>query len=173
MSGFPSLKDVRGNGSLLLKTYTHSAQYDKIFPNMTFTCSGIITKWTFVAAEEGDKISDLRLLRKGNDSTYYLVAPALNVNIATHITGSTKASVYELSTPAGVPFQAGDILGIFQEESARYHFFYMYQHGKQFASCNKTAPQSNTYSCGDIGNFGQPLLALRTGRCPKYSSMCS
>ena len=173
MSGFPSLKDIRGNGSLLLTTSIHNAQYDKVFPNMTFTCNGSITKWTFVAAEEEDKVSELKLLRKGSNSTYYPVAPALDVNIATHITGSKRASVYELSTPAGVPFQAGDILGIFQEESARYVFLYMYQRGKQFLSCNKPAQGSNNYSCGGSGDFGQPLLAIETGRCSQYSCMCS
>ena len=50
--GFPSLDEVRGNGSMLVKTSTPAAEAGTrtmLFPSMNFTCNGTITKLTFLA----------------------------------------------------------------------------------------------------------------------------
>ena len=186
MSGFPSLEAIKYNGSLLVKTFTPrpEVKYDKVFPNMNFTCNvGNITKWMFAAIEGSILISQLKLMRKAlNNSSaftyYYHVVPALTASNATPIaenpplcfsrtTGIPPLCIYELPTPAGIPLKAGDVLGIFQQQFSQYRF--LYQWGRQFTSCNRTKDGGNIYLCDDRGDFGRPLVAVETG---KYSQ-CS
>ena len=187
MSGFPSLEAIQYNGSLLVKTFTPNQEenYDRIFPNMKFTCNaGNITKWTFAAVHDqgSSLVSQLKLLRKASRNsstfTYYHTFPALTVNNATSvaenpplcsppISKNPPLCIFELHTPVGIPFKAGDVLGIFQQQFAEYQF--VYQQGRQFTSCNRIKDGGDTYSCDGIGDFGRPLVAVETGKYSQFS----
>ena len=161
VSGFPSLDEVRGNGSLLMNTTIHRVAYEKVFPAMTFTCNGTVTKWTFVALRGERGLSQLKLLRMSSPEypplqTYYHTASALNTSSAIPVPGSVTG--YELTEPRHqLSFQAGDVLGISQQHSAEHLF--VYQLGVELEICKRV---SRTY-CEGNGNFGRPLVAVETG----------
>ena len=169
VSGFPSLKEVRGNGSLLVNTATHNEAYERIFPDMTFTCSGTVTKWTFIAlrGERRQGGSQLRLLRSSPEhhphfTTYYQTARALVTSSASLVPGSVTG--YELTGPHHqLSFQAGDVLGMSQQHSLAAHLF-MYQLGVRLEICKGMANGSNNYDCEENEDIGRPLMAVRTGK---------
>ena len=165
-SGFPSLEEVRGNGSLLVNTATRNEAYERVFPDMTFTCNGTVTKWTFIAlrGERSQGGSQLKLLRSHHPhlQTYYQTAPALGTSSASPVSGS--ATGYELTGPSHqLPFQAGDVLGMSQQHSLAAHLF-VYQLGVRLEICKGMANGSNNYDCEENEDIGRPLVAVETGQ---------
>ena len=164
-SGFPSLEEVRGNGSLLVNTTTHDEAYERAFPDMTFTCNGTVTKWTFIAlrGERRQGGSQLRLLRLSPSlQTYYDTALALDTSSASLVPGSVTG--YELTKPGHqLSFQAGDVLGMSQQHLLAAHHF-MYQLGVRLDICKRLDGGSSNYYCEETGDIGRPLVAVETGK---------
>ena len=81
-------------------------------PDMKFTCDGIITKWIIGArwSQESDDTlyPELQLWREIGNYTYQKIN-------GTFITIETRSNdgVYEYDNFPPIPFQAGDILGVF------------------------------------------------------------
>ena len=84
----------------------------QITPDMKFTCDGIITKWIIGAewSQESDDTlyPELQLWREIGNDTYQKINGTL-------ITIETQSDdcVYEYDNFPPIPFQAGDILGVF------------------------------------------------------------
>ena len=84
----------------------------QITPHTTFTCDGVITKWIIGAEWSHDSedtlYPELQLWRKNGDNTYQKIN-------ATLITIETERddSMYEYDNFPPIPFQAGDILGVY------------------------------------------------------------
>ena len=82
----------------------------QITPDMKFTCNGIITKWIIGAKWVGGAAlyPELQLWRGIGNNTYQKINKTL-------ITIETKSGdgVYEYDNFSPIPFQAGDILGVF------------------------------------------------------------
>ena len=171
VNGFPSLEEVRGNGSLLVNTATRNETYETAFPDMTFTCNGTVTKWTFIAlrGEWSLRGSQLKLLRSSPEhrrlQTYYHTASPFDTSSASPVPGSVTG--YELTGPRHqLSFQAGDVLGMSQQHSAEHLF--MYQLGVRLEICNRVDGGSNNYTCEESGDIGRPLVAVETGKWPQY-----
>ena len=81
----------------------------QIIPDMKFTCNGIITKWIFGAYwGDGTSYPELQLWREIGNDTYQKI----NGTLITIETESANG-VYEYDNFPPIPFQAGDILGVF------------------------------------------------------------
>ena len=82
----------------------------QITPDINFTCDGLITKW-IIGASWGNTnfYPELQIWRNIGNDTYHKINGTL-MNIATQ--GQTFIYEYENFPP--IPFQAGDILGMFQ-----------------------------------------------------------
>ena len=163
--GFSSLDEVRGNGSMLVKTSTlaEAGTRTMLFPSMNFTCNGTITKLTFLAVPGANRIiSNFHLGRVHSqvDNTY-LVDPHtqdLSIDGAVPIDGSVTG--YELNYENEIPFQAGDVLGL--EQSPLYYL--LHQMGERMETCDKTwSPIWNTFICTVGGDIDRPLMAVETG----------
>ena len=80
-----------------------------ITPDMRFTCNGMITKWIIAAIVNSNKTNtaELQLWRSTTNGVYQRIN-------GTQIT-MTKSSlaVYEFDNFSPIPFQAGDILGLY------------------------------------------------------------
>ena len=86
-------------------------QRQQITPDMRFTCDGMITKW-IIGADWGSGpmetlYPELQLWRSNGSNVYQKINTIL-------IRNSTRSPnrIYEYNTPP-IPFQAGDILGVF------------------------------------------------------------
>ena len=82
----------------------------QITPDMKFTCDGVITKWIIGGQWSGYAAfsPELQLWRKIQNDTYQKIN-------GIHITNETQNDdgVYEYDNFPPIPFQAGDILGVF------------------------------------------------------------
>ena len=84
----------------------------QITPDMKFTCDGIITKW-IIGGRWDDELAfspELQLWREIGSDTYQKINGTL-ITIETERGSGT--GVYEYDNFPPIPFQAGDILGVF------------------------------------------------------------
>ena len=169
--GFPSLDEVRGNGSMLVKTSTlaEAGTRTLLFPSMNFTCNGIITKLTFLAVP---RARDSRLVIRSFfqigrmysevDNTTYVGYPSnqgLNIDKAVHINGSVTG--YELNYEnGGISFQAGEVFGLHQSTNSLYYL--LHQIGERIETCSRNW-KGNNFICTVGGDIDRPLVAVETG----------
>jgi len=115
-NGFMNPDTLRELGRVTGGTLGNRDQQQRIIPSIAFRCNGSITKWIVGAKWENgggrNYFPELQIwrsfgrwYRKINNST--LSATAENAN-----------SVYEHTPSSPMPFQEGDILGIFQPSRA-------------------------------------------------------
>ena len=90
-------------------------QEQRVFPDITFTCSGTINKW-ILGGKATSKIGvELQIWRRNSNGVNnytkvaYSILQASNVNIDT-----TSSNVYEHTANPPLAFQSGDILGVYQ-----------------------------------------------------------
>ena len=102
-----SLLGLEGVGTL-----EGRAQRQQITPDINFTCDGVITKWIIGALRVGNPTlvpgPELQLWRNTGNGTYVKI----NGTLVTSET-SNSSLIYEYSSFSPIPFQAGDVLGIF------------------------------------------------------------
>ena len=157
--GFPSLDEVRGNGSMLVNTTTHEELSTVLFPGMNFTCDGRISKLTFLAVQGGIRTFDLEFaLRRPTPQGGVFTVDIVNASNASLISGSGTG--YEVKYEA--EFQAGDMLSVNQVPASRHHL--LHQTNEVVKTCTLTGrgwkKKVNFTSNRDIG---QPLVAVDTG----------
>ena len=89
----------------------------QITPDINFTCDGVITKWIIGAVRANDlglvPGPELQLWRNTVNDTYVKI----NGTLVTSDTYSGSL-IYENSSFSPIPFQAGDVLGIFVPRGA-------------------------------------------------------
>ena len=104
-------------GSETVGSVINPSQRQQITPDMKFTCDGMITKWIIGANVFSNSFyPELQVWRNIGNDMY-------QKRNGTFITIPTESSnrIYEYDNFSPIPFQAGDILGVFlpQNGSAR------------------------------------------------------
>ena len=135
----------------------------RVFPDISFTCNGSITKWIVGAGTGGGSSpsSELQIWRRSGTDSYTKVA-------STQLTAQSpinNSNVYEYVPSSPLGFQEGDILGVYQREDSSvvpYHQEFtgprnLRQSGEHdFAADSLTAPvQADEYD--------YPLLTVEIG----------
>ena len=108
--GFMSVERMRILLGLdTVNNYNFLAQRQQIAPDIRFTCDGMITKWIIGANMAGSSFNpELQVWRNiGNDVYQKINGTFIDV------TTSRPNGIYEYSNFSPIPFQAGDILGVF------------------------------------------------------------
>ena len=86
----------------------------RILPSMNFSCSGNISKWTFVArSRTGNQYPRFQLWRPNGTRIYRRVYESSDMST---MSGPSEFTVEEYIPPDPVPFEAGDIFGLYQSE---------------------------------------------------------
>ena len=101
-----------------------------VFPNITFTCNGSITKLiagvnikNITSKVPSLKAAEVQIWRKDkNKSDSYIKIESFPLN-ATQV----NLNVIELAPPTPIRFQEGDILGVYQPESNESRLFIRFQ----------------------------------------------
>ena len=111
----------------------------RIFPDISFSCSGNLTKWIVAGQTGGNLGAELQIWRSNvGQNNYILVGSSvLPVSI------SGFASVYNYTPNPPLEFQEGDILGVYQRSSGMMRVRVYYQ--------ETTGPANYQYSTGNVG----------------------
>ena len=109
-SSFPSRSALKqGALDLNINDVTRRNNQQCLFPDITFTCNGFITKWIIGAeAENDDLLSELQIWRNTGGTSY--TKAGFSLLPSNTLTGNVAE--YTLNTP--LEFQEGDILGVYQ-----------------------------------------------------------
>ena len=154
-SGFPSLDDIRGNGSLLNDGVysTHDGEIRSV-PGIQFTCSGRITKISFIALP-GVGIMNSVFIIATEDGFVRNSIGFSGANLSFGTFG------YELSG-LDTQFQNGDTLQIQHEAYERSRLRILHQVGdKELNICWRWLGINSNNICGP--DYDYPLLAVETG----------
>ena len=113
--GFMSMERMRILlGLETVGSTTNPDQRQQITPDIKFTCDGMITKW-IIGADNMFSISlypELQVWRNVGNDMYWKINGTF---ITTPIENSNR--IYEYDNFSPIPFQAGDILGVFLPEN--------------------------------------------------------
>ena len=99
-----------------------------LFPDISFTCSGALNKWTIVAKQVvgGSRFPELQIWRSTGGRSYERIARSV---VDDSVPVATTAFVYEHTPTTPLQFQAGDILGVFTPPVPRLTFKYQREGG--------------------------------------------
>ena len=118
--GFIGLNTLRRRAVLLYNNIEERAQQQRILPSMNFSCSGNISKWTFVARSrtggQHNQYPWFQLWRPDGTRRYRRVYES---NITSAMPGQNCFTVEEYIPNDPVPFEAGYIIGIYQPENGQ------------------------------------------------------
>ena len=164
-SGFPTLNDVRANGAMMMQTKDFDRIELTLYPSMTFTCSGNITKLRFLALRDevrrmNDHVLNIELAILDQDEDYRVPIQDVNdFSNANHTEGSGTG--YEANFNCGeMEFHAGYVLAVRQEHVPRLKL--LYEMGEKINGCHFRG----TYWQGKImcnKSHYRPLVTVETG----------
>ena len=99
----------------------------RIIPSLNFNCDGAINKWIVRAQwnNNGTAFPDLQLWRNSSGNGVYTKVG----NTTLFADAENSSSLYELEVQPSLPFQRGDILGIFQASGSRSRLRIQYRTG--------------------------------------------
>ena len=105
-------------------------QVQRIIPNLRFDCDGAITKWIVGAswrnATAATSFPDLQIWRNSSENGVYTKVG----NTTLIATSQNSSRLYEFPVEPSLPFQRGDILGIFQPSGSRSRLSILYRTGR-------------------------------------------
>ena len=137
-----------------------------IFPNITFTCNGFITKWIFGAeiAVSNYKMPELQIWRKKSEAkNKETVFQKINFSIPKIEFGSnSKNVVIDFDVSTLLEFQAGDIFGLYQPNGGKLAVYYQKDYGPvNYVSRNLDPPVPTKFSpVASNTDYDYPLVTV-------------
>ena len=118
--GFIGLNTLRREAVLLYDGIEEEPQQQqRILPSMNFSCSGNISKWTFVAWSRDDDQYPQFQLWKPNGTERYRRVYKSNITSTVTLSSQSDFTVEEYIPNDPVPFEAGYIFGMYQPQQSR------------------------------------------------------
>ena len=162
-SGFISEEELRA----VLIGQRNRAQ--RIIPSLRFDCDGAITKWIVGAswrnATAATSFPDLQIWRNSSENGVYMKVG----NTTLFATRSNSSRLYEFPVEPSLPFQRGDILGIFQPSNSlsRLRIYYRIGSGNPLnfvfrPPASVTEPPLETFNTSISSITRQTVLPLVT-----------
>ena len=139
----------------------------RIIPSLRFDCDGAITKWIVGASWNGGASSfpDLQIWRNSSRNGVYRKVG----NTTLIATSQNSSRLYEFPVEPSLPFQRGDILGIFQPRGSQNRLSILYRTGRGnplnyvFSPPeNVTEPPLEIFTTSSSGIIQQTVLPLVT-----------
>ena len=146
--------------ALRLGFFTNRYGAQVIIPGITFTSSGSVVRWTFVARYRASatQYPELQVWRENTTGTYVKVGSTGNMEPAQ--TAYLNVYEYVLDTPLQV--LAGDVLGIYQpsSSSSRIHLSSMSDSNQVNRHITVPTPQNSFMVAGSQTNNVLPLVVV-------------
>ena len=131
-----------------------------IIPNMTFTSSGSVVRWTFAAQcrESATQYPELQVWRKNTTGTYVKVGNTSNMEP----NQTAYLNVYEYVLDPPLQVLAGDVLGIYQPSSnnSRLHLLFLQNSSYVNWYTDVSEPQDSFMVAGSQTNSVLPLVTV-------------
>ena len=145
-------------------------QQQRIIPSIAFRCNGSITKWIVAARwrSDGDRTNfpELQIWRATAFTGWYR-----KINASTFsATAENASNVYEYTPSSPLPFQEGDILGIFQPSgtASRLRVYYIDNVGppNYYYDPNQNTPPLGVFliTGSTSAQNDQPLVAVEISK---------
>ena len=173
MCGFIGLDTLRRK-AVLLYVNAQRLQQQRIFPSMNFSCSGTISKWTFVArsrtAGGRDQYPLLQLWRPDGTGRYKRVYESSNSGgvFTMADSGTSRFTVGDYIPNSPVHFEAGSIFGVYQASGgdSRLRVRYAvvpggYGYRNHYTESDTSLEVFNTVESQNGNDY--PLVAVNTG----------
>ena len=168
---------VFGNEGSVILAY---GNYQGLFPEVNFTCSGTIQSWIFGAFKQnGPLLPELQIWRPDGGDGSYTKVESISTN-STRIT-LVEEGLYQYPLSSPLHFQARDILGYYQparinsqwllrfeQEGRGRQMGYYYRRASAVSQLNVTGSVDNRFQLfvnvvtgkSIIGQFGSPSLQI-------------
>jgi len=141
----------------------------RIIPSLNFSCDGAINKWIVRAqwGNRGTAFPDLQIWRSSSGNGVYTKVG----NTTLYASESNSSSLYEMAVRPSLPFQRGDVLGIFQPSAQLSRLRIHYRAGsgnpRNFvfrppAASSVTEPTFESFTTMSSGITPQTVLPLVT-----------
>ena len=140
----------------------------RLFPNITFTCNGSITKWIVGAKTDmGGLFPELQIWRNTGGTSHTKANFSL---LSSSTLDSNNIVEYNLSTP--LEFQAGDILGVYQPRNAALDVYYQERDGPVNYEVGSSTQSTVTLSTPH-DQYDYPLVTveINTGKVMPYNTL--
>ena len=174
--GFIGLNTLRREAVLLYNSIEETVQQQWIFPSMNFSCSGNISKWSFVARSRTGRDCDqyplFQLWRPDGTRRYRRVYES---SIASTMSGQSDFTVEEYIPDDSVPFEAGYIFGVYQPQESRRrlsvrHVDVPHGYGYDNYQINNVMSLEEFDTDGSAVGNNYPLVAVETSEYQKTLS---
>ncbi len=134
-----------------------------LFPDMTFSCEGAVSKW-IVGAEwvgGGTDYHDMQIWRLISGDTYEIVG-----SVELRIAEESPNKVYEYTVDPPMPFLTGDIVGVLEPRRQLSHIQLYFEEGQGPTNYyHFTDVVINPYTLSHFHNeVASPLIAVEIGR---------
>ena len=143
-------------------------QQQRLFPDITFTCNGSITKWIVGAeTDNGDALPELQIWRNTGGSHY---AKASFSILSSSTPDSNNIIEYNLNTP--LELQEGDILGVYQPRDSALVVYYQERDGPLNFQNDMLDSALTTVNLDNLDNqYDYPLVTVEisTGKLMPYN----
>ena len=156
IGSFPSRSVLRqGALDLNINDVLRIDSEQRLFPDITFTCNGFITKWIVGAeANNGDLLPELQIWRNNGGTSYTKAGFSL---LPSNTLSGTVAE-YTLSTP--LEFQEGDILGVYQPRRQDSALIVYYQERDGPVNYQEGNSAQSTVTLGNPDQYDYPLVTV-------------
>ena len=141
-----------------------------IFPNITFSCSGHVTKWILAAKWNNNKpqFPDLQIWKPTGDGIY----EKRGSTTIMWMEQKEDDEVYEFQVHPPLLFMAGDILGLFQPNPGQSRLEVRYDDdiSPEFYAIDESSDMFTISTSGVLSTTGIPLVTVEIG---KLTLVCS
>ena len=159
------MNTLRRKAVLLYNSFEHF-RVQRILPSTNFSCSGTISKWTFVArSRTGTGRDQYPLLQLWRPSGTY--TRVYESSITATLSGQSEFTVEEYIPDSPVPFEAGYIFGVYQPRGGDSRLRVRYANvpdGYGYLSYRRWSrmPLDEFDTDGSSREYDYPLVAVNT-----------
>ncbi len=143
-------------------------EQQRIIPDITFTCSGTVTRWIVAANWQSDEdFPEVQIWREtATGSGVYAKVHGMTLPVG----GKNGSQIYEYNT-APVDVQPGDILGMFEPNGSWLKLYYTSKYGPVNYYIGTTVPSVDFDIAGADGSTND--MPLVTVEISKLSYSCT
>ena len=133
-----------------------------IAPNINFTCDGSILSWTFGAqwGANSQEYTELQIWRSSGDGSYTKVGSTTIM-----LEEESSPQIYQNALTSPLPFQAGDILGFFQQRTSAHLQYEDVGSGHPLYFVIQDSPSDQFTIGSTVVNSYHVLINVETGKC--------
>jgi len=174
VGGFVGLNTLRRKAVLIYNDAESQGRL-RILPSMNFSCSGTVSSLTFIARNRnGGQYPRFQLWRLNGPDRYERVYEPSTDSSRFMTADNFGLTIAEYVPPAPIPFQAGDVLGVYQPDSDDRRLSVTHVRVPSGFGCVNYVGETDVveFSTGNLSAFNDfPLVAVNTSKKRSFCMM--